>query len=122
MQATVHAQIQLAATASQDKALVPRVTHLALKPSASAPLDHLKFPFATMLTIISVADLLLNCSNAAQTFVGKNIRRRGSVDDLLSTTNQVPFDPECATTLARAGPLSAAEVAEFGTASASLHR
>jgi hypothetical protein len=118
MQATVHAHVQLAAATSQDELLVCHIAHLALKPVTPASIDHLELLTTAVYAIIGIAKLLLHCSNAALPLCWLKIRRRCSVDNLLSTSQKVSFDPECAAALARGGPFYTAHVTELSTASA----
>jgi hypothetical protein len=120
MQATVHTHVQLATATSQNELLVRHIAHLALESMASASIDHLKLPTTAVYTIICIAKLLLHCSNATLPLCWLNIQRCCSVDNLLSTSQKMFFDPECAVALARGGPFCTAHVAEFGTAPASF--
>ncbi len=85
MQATFHTYVQLALPASKDELSVPLVAHFALEPFSMPTVDSFKLSPAMMVTFVSVAQLLLNLSDALLSLCRTNAWWRCSINNLFST-------------------------------------
>lgn len=111
MQAAVHAHIELTAATSHNKLPVPRIAHLTLK---TAVFNLSELPATLMLTLVCIAKLFLHLDDTASSLRGKYVRRRSSVHNLLSASDQVSFNPERAPALT-SFPFCPTEIAKLST-------
>lgn len=117
VQTAVDAHVQLTTAASHDELPVPLVAHLALEMTVH---DLGKFPATAMLTVVSIAKLLLHLNNTALAFGWSYVQGSCSVHDLFGVSDQVSLEPEGAVALARRLPLCSTNVTELGSTFASM--
>jgi len=120
MQTKIHTDLQLTAATLHDKQLMLLITHLALESPAPTTFDLCEFLPATMLTLVSVAKLLLHCGNATLTLRRLEIWRCDSVNNLLGTSDKILLNPEITAASSWIGPFSTTFVAELRAASTSI--
>lgn len=113
MQAAIHADVQLTATASHDELFMPRITQLTLEPTM---FDFRELLSTVMLTLVGIAKLLLRLDDTASALLRTDIGGCSSIHDLLGASDQVVFYPERATAPTWRCPFCSTEIAKLCTA------